>query len=131
MFHNGFEAHCTKDICYCKFSHHICKRSIGVLYFDVFIRRYLLKRLVKLDSYAKMNDWPQSTNIQSSTCKLCLIKLIVFQGSAITKLLAKLTSYWTDQIGPPAVVGLVLWNRACQLLPLSRFLLWIGSPVLS
>ena len=39
---------------YCKFSHHICKRSLGLFYyFDVFITRSLLKGLVKLDSYAK------------------------------------------------------------------------------
>ena len=40
-------------------------------------------------------------------------------------------SYWTDQIRPPAVAGLVLWNRFCQPFLLSRFLLWTRSPVFS
>ena len=40
-------------------------------------------------------------------------------------------SYSTDQIWPPAVAGLVLWNRFCQPFLLSRFLLWTRSPVFS
>ena len=40
-------------------------------------------------------------------------------------------SYWTDQIRPPAVAGLVLWNRFCQPFLLSRFILWTRSPVFS
>ena len=70
---------------YCKFFHHICKKSVGVHH------KKSIKRASETRLLCKV-EWVTSKYQLSSTSKLCILKLIVFQGSAITKLLAKLTT---------------------------------------
>ena len=89
-FTNGLEA-VYQSLFYCKFAHHICQILMGVSYkFDVFITRSLVKGLVKLDFIQSgMNDLKVPI-FNLTPCKLFIFKLSVFQGGAITRLLAKL-----------------------------------------
>ena len=89
-FTNGPEAVCESHFYY-KFAHHICQILVGVSYnFDVFITRSLVKGLVQLDFIQSgMNDLKVPI-FNLTPCKHFLLKLSVFQRSAITRLLAKL-----------------------------------------